>query len=115
MPLEVSIDQIDGKTAVVSLNGSLTLGTNLKIADLRVQQLVSEGYTRMVLDLTNCPYCDSAGLGMLINLYGILQSKDGVLRLCGVDERICNVIRMTRTDGLLPCDANRDASLAAIA
>lgn len=115
MQLEVSIDKVDGKTAVVCLNGSLTLGTNLQIADLRIQQLVSEGFNRLVLDLSGCPYCDSAGLGMLVHLYGMLQSSNGVVRLCGVSPRISEILKMTRTDTLLPCDADRAASLAASA
>lgn len=115
MPLDVSVDNVDSKTAVVSLNGPLTLGTNLQIAEMRIRQLVSEGFTRLVLDLSGCPYCDSAGLGMLVHLYGMLQSSNGVLRLCGVGERISELLKMTRTDTLLPCDADRDASLAASA
>jgi anti-anti-sigma factor len=113
MPLDLSVDKIDSKTAVVILNGPLTLGTNLQIAEARVRQLVSEGITRLVLDLSGCPYCDSAGLGMLVLLSGTLQSSNGAFRLCGLNGRISELLKLTKTDAILRCDADRDASLAA--
>jgi len=43
------------------------------------------------------------------------KQQGGDLRLCGVSERVAELIKMTRTDGLLPMDADVDASLKALA
>jgi len=97
------------------LTGSLTLGTTLKIVDTRLQQLVEDGVHRLVLDLSYCAYSDSAGLGTLIHTFGVLSERGGSMRLCGVNERLAAMFKMTRTDALLPCDPDRETSLAALA
>ena len=114
MSLDVSIKRLAPDSAVVALTGALTLGTQLKIADTQMQELISGGIVKLVLDLTAVPYSDSAGLGTLLHLYGLLQQSQGSLRLCCVSERVAAMIRMTKTDTLLPIDLTLDDSVAAI-
>jgi anti-sigma B factor antagonist len=114
MPLSTSIESLPNGIAVVTLSGGLTLGTSLKIADSQIQAAIEDGVTKMVIDLTDVEYVDSAGLGMLMYAYGLLNDKKGVLRLCGVTPRVLSLLQMTKTDTFLPIDQNRDESLAAI-
>ena len=114
MSLDVSIKHIDAATAVVTLTGALSLGTQLKIADTQIQDLIAGGITKLILDLTAVPYSDSAGLGTLIHFYGLLQERQGTIRLCGVSQRVAGLLRMTKTDVLLPADPSVEASLSAI-
>lgn len=114
MPLSVTIERVPEGIAVVTLSGGMTLGTSLKIADSQIHAAITEGVTRMVMDLTGVEYMDSAGLGMLVYVYGTLLEKQGVLRLCGVAPRVLSLLQMTRTDGLLAIDSDREESLAAL-
>jgi anti-sigma B factor antagonist len=114
MPLSASIENLPHGIAVVILSGGLTLGTSLKIADSQIQAAIEDGVTKMVIDLTDVEYVDSAGLGMLMYAYGLLNDKKGVLRLCGVTPRVLSLLRMTKTDTFLPIDPSRDESVAAI-
>ncbi len=114
MSLEAAVDRPGDRTAVVTITGPLALGTNLKIVDTRLQQLVTEGVRRLVLDLSGCAYSDSAGLGVLVHTFGLMQEKGGAVRLCGVGPRILSLLQMTKADGFLPIDANRTASLAVV-
>lgn len=75
MALEAVIDRIDATTAVVTMSGSLTLGTALKVVDTKLQQLVQDGVSKLVVDLTACAYLDSAGLGALVYRYGVLAGE----------------------------------------
>ena len=112
MPLELIIDRLDQGSAVLTLSGPLTLGTNMKIVDSNVQQLVSSGCNRLIVDLSACPYADSSGLGFLIHASGLAAEHGGALRLCGVTERVVALLAMTKTDAILPCDADRRQSIA---
>jgi anti-sigma B factor antagonist len=114
MPLSASIENLAEGIAVVKLSGGLTLGTSLKIADSQIQAAIQQGVNRMVIDLTDVEYVDSAGLGMLMYTYGMLNEKKGALRLCGVTERVMSLLQMTKTDTFLPIDATRDESVAAL-
>jgi|GEM_PF-963771 len=114
MALEAVIDRIDATTAVVTMSGSLTLGTALKVVDTKLQQLVQDGVSKLVVDVTACAYIDSAGLGTLVYAYGVIQEKGGSVRLCGGNERVGALLKLTKMDGFMPCDADSAASLAAI-
>jgi anti-anti-sigma factor len=114
MALDITVEKLNGVSALVTVQGALSLGTNLKILDTQLQQLIEEGVTRLVLDLTASPYADSAGLGVLIHAFGRVRSKGGSMRLCGVSERIGALLQLTHTEAVLPCDADLAASMAAI-
>jgi len=114
MALDITVEKLSGDSALVTVQGAMSLGTNLKILDTNLHQLIEEGVTKLVLDLTASPYADSAGLGVLIHAYGLIRSKGGAMRLCGVSERIDALLKLTHTEKLLPCDADLAASMAAI-
>ncbi len=114
MTLQTSIQNIQPDLAVVTFAGNLTLGMGLKTADAQLQDLVEKGICRIVLDLTAVPYVDSAGLGTLVHTYGLAQERKGMLRLCGVTERVAALLKLTRMDAVLPVDADAAASLVAI-
>lgn len=114
MILQVDFHEVKPGTAVVDLVGALTLGTSLHAADARLQQALQNGLPRLVLNMAGVPYMDSAGLGVLINASGMARGQGGELRLCSVSDRVLTVIKMTRTESLLPIDVDVDASLAAL-
>jgi anti-sigma B factor antagonist len=111
MPLDITVDILNAGSGVVSIHGSLTLGSNLKMVEGQVQQLIEEGVQKLVLDLTDCQYADSAGLGFLIHTYGLVSQRGGTIRLCGVSERVMDLLKMTKTDAMMPCDSDLQASL----
>jgi anti-anti-sigma factor len=112
MPLTTTIERLPKETAVVTFLGSLTLGTSLKLADSQIQSAISDGVTRMVFDLANVDYVDSAGLGLMVFVYGTLNEKNGALRLCGLSPRILSLLKLTKTDAFLAIDGCREDSLA---
>lgn len=114
MPLETTIERLGAECAVVSIQGGLTLGTNLKTLDSNLQEWISSGVTRLVLDLSDCGYCDSAGLGVLVHAFGFMAQRGGSMRLAHVGSRVMDLLKMTKTDGILPCDPDRASSLAAL-
>ena len=118
MPVTASIDRItdpqSGSCSVVTLAGRMTLGSSLSLLESQVQAELAAGVNKMVFDLTAVDFLDSAGLGMLIYTYGALKKTGGSIRLCGVDPRILNLLKLTNSDSFLAIDATREDSLAAI-
>ncbi len=115
MALEMKIEKQEGTGGpldVAVIHGSLTMGTNLKTIDNNLQALVARGSTRLVIDLNDCPYCDSAGMGLLMHISGLITAQGGSLRICSASARVLDLLKMTRTDSLLPLDPDRTASLA---
>jgi anti-sigma B factor antagonist len=55
-----------------------------------------------ILDLTEVPYMDSAGLGMIVSHYVRCQGRGVRLVLAGVSPRVVQLLEMTKVDGFLP-------------
>ena len=114
MSVTASIEQnVDG-CAVVVFTGRITLGTSLSLVESQIRSLISSGVHKLVFDLTEVEFVDSAGLGMLIYAYGSLAAKGGSLRLCGVAPRVLSLLELTKMNTLLAIDATREESLAAL-
>jgi anti-sigma B factor antagonist len=116
MALEMKMQTLadEPSTVVASVDGALTMGTSLKTVDNNLQALVERGTSRLILDLTGCPYCDSAGLGLLMHISGLMAAPGRALRICGASARVLDLLRITRTESLLPLDPDRAASIAAL-
>ena len=115
MAFDMSIRHVSPETAVVTMTGPLSMGTNLKIADQQIQTLIEQGVSRLIFDLTAVPYADSAGLGVLIHAYGLVNSRRGAIRIAGAAARVADLLRMTSMDTLLPMDATVEDGISALA
>jgi len=77
----------------LKLAGPLTISTLFEF-----QNLVRASAGSMLLDLTQVPYIDSAGVGALVGAY-VRHNKDGhTLTLAGVNERVRNILKGTRVE-----------------
>jgi anti-sigma B factor antagonist len=65
-----------------------------------VVDLLNQGRSRLVLDLTDVEFIDSRGLGVLLSLHKSV-GKEGVLSVCCPGEGVRRVLSMTRTDQVL--------------
>jgi ABC-type transporter Mla MlaB component len=55
-----------------------------------------------ILDLTDVPYMDSAGLGIIVRHYVRCKSKGVRLIVAGAVPRVLDLFKMTKVDGLIP-------------
>ncbi len=71
-----------GDVAVVEITGDITLnkGGDVMIKD-KVQSLLQQGNRKLLLDLGNVSYVDSAGLGQLVQIYATTSHLGGSLKL----------------------------------
>ena len=79
---------------VLKLSGPLTIST---LYDL--QDLIRTGTSAsLILDLTNVPYVDSAGVGALVGAYVRLQKDQHTINLAGTNERVRNTLKVTKVE-----------------
>lgn len=79
---------------ILRLNGPLTITTFFSF-----QSTVRADTSRsLIIDFTNVPYVDSAGIGALVGAYVTRQNNGRNLALVGVSERIHNALKVTRVE-----------------
>ncbi len=112
MILEAELERIDPITAVFRLTGRMTLGMRLREIESKITDAADSGVERLILDLSGIDYLDSAGLGVLMILYGNMKIRGGQLRLVAPGAKVLDVLKLTHTDSILPIDPNLEAALA---
>jgi anti-anti-sigma factor len=103
-----------GDVCVVRLEGRFVTGSDAEYQRTR-DRLNSSPYNKVIVDCGEVPYLDSTALNFLVGLYTSTTNRGGRLALCGLNERMSEVMRITRLDRVIPLYRDRAAALAALA
>ena len=96
-PLEVEhVFGATGVQGVLRLKGPLTAEN---LADFQ-NAVRRENAPTMILDLSEVPYIDSAGLGSLVGAYISGQKSGRRIALTGVNDRVLHLFEITRVEQL---------------
>lgn len=112
MPLDVELEQVDAATAVVKLTGRMTLGMRLREIESQLNHAVEGGVRRMILETSGVEYADSAGLGLLMQLYGKMKKVQGSLCIAAPSPMLQQLLELTNTDKILTLYPDRATALA---
>lgn len=108
MPFDV--EQLPDCT-LIALVGHLTGNVTSRMYDQILNQ-VQEHRPRLILDLEGVTYLSSATLRMLLSLYRLIMSRDGVMVLAGMNEEVQDVLSITGFSDLFRTYKDRATALA---
>ena len=109
MPLEITQREMNG-IYLLALKGRLVLGEESSGLLAVIDNLLASGATRVVINLEQVNYVDSAGLGALIEMHR--KTKAGGLKLCHLRPNLKQALEMAR---LLPIFETCPSETAAVA
>jgi anti-anti-sigma factor len=87
-----------GSTVIFRLKGPLTLSTLFLLQD-KLREIPDAD---TVIDVTEVPYIDSAGLGTILSRWSHTQRTGHKFALTGVSPRIEVLLELTKVNTLLP-------------
>lgn len=85
-----------GEVTVIDLKGKMTLGEGDELLRDKVNSLVQQGLKKIVLNLAEVPYIDSAGLGEIVRTYTTVSRQGGQLKLLNLTKRITDLLAITK-------------------
>src|ERR1700758_5468384 len=85
-----------GDVVVLDLKGRVTLGDGDELLKDKVNSLVNRGFKKIVLNLAEVPYVDSAGLGEIVRTYTTVSRQGGSLKLLNLTKRITDLLALTK-------------------
>ncbi len=92
--------QIDERSAgdvtVLDLKGRMTMGEGDELLKDKVNSLILQGRKKLVLNLADVPYVDSAGLGEIVRTYTTVTKQGGSLKLANLTTRITDLLSITK-------------------
>ena len=85
-----------GDVMVLDLKGRITLGEGDELLKDKVNSLLNQGQKKILLNLADVPYIDSAGLGEVVRTYTTVSRQGGSLKLLNLTKRITDLLSITK-------------------
>jgi anti-sigma B factor antagonist len=89
-------ERVVGGVSILDLSGKIVLGEGDMQIKERIKDLLSDGQRRILLNLAEVSYVDSAGLGALISGYTTTNREGGKLKLVNLTKRIQDLLAITK-------------------
>lgn len=102
---------VDGVT-VLDLSGKIVLGEGDVQIRERIKELLADGQKRILLNLADVTYLDSAGLGALISSYATVKREGGQLKLLNLTTRVQDLLSITKLITVFETYDDEKAALA---
>ena len=85
-----------GDVIVLDLKGKMTLGEGDELLKDKINSLLQQGHRKVILNLEDVPYIDSAGLGEIVRTYTTISRQGGSLKLLNLTKRITDLLSITK-------------------
>jgi anti-sigma B factor antagonist len=89
-------ERVVSGVSVLDLSGKIVLGEGDGQIRDRIKDLLADGQRRILLNLGDVNYIDSAGLGALISSYTTTKRQGGHLKLVNLTKRIQDLLAITK-------------------
>ncbi len=107
--LQIELEEIEQRI-LLRLDGRLD-ASSIQILERKIDKLIEERHTQLLLDFTRVDYLSSAGLRILLAAAKKLKAKKGTLVLFSLQEEISEVVKMAGFDRILQICANEKEAL----
>jgi anti-sigma B factor antagonist len=81
---------------IIDLSGQLTMGEASAALRAEVLDAAGHGFRKILLNLGDISYIDSAGLGELTSAYTSVKNRDGALKLLNLTKRVHDLMQITK-------------------
>jgi anti-sigma B factor antagonist len=81
---------------ILDLHGKILIGEGDEALRDAVNKAVDAGKTKLLLNLADVPYVDSAGLGEIVRCYTTVSRKGGKLKLINLTKKIQDLLSITK-------------------
>ena len=120
MGTETKTRQVAPDVTVYEISGRLGLGDNrsgnvLYSIESAVRALIDFGARKIIIDLSNLNYIDSAGIGMLVGCNGHMNQNGGRMRIAGAQGLVLKSFTIVRIEQVVPLDPDTETACRNIA
>jgi len=85
-----------GDVTILDLHGKMLIGDGDDALREALTKVVDGGQTKVVLNLGDVPYVDSAGLGEIVRSYTTVTRKGGKLKLLHLTKKLEDLLSITK-------------------
>ncbi len=89
------VKESKGDIVILNIAGDIEFDDSIQLNET-FSQSIADGNAKVVLNLKECNYIDSSGLGALVEGLKTTQKANGDLRLANLNEDFKEILMMTR-------------------
>ena len=89
-------ERVVNDVTILDLKGKITLGEGDEVLKDKINSLILQNRKRILLNLEDVPYIDSAGLGEIVRTYTTVSRQGGQLKLVNLTKRITDLLSITK-------------------
>ncbi len=92
----------EGNVIVIIIEGNLLLPDLEKPRKFVKSCIDDESVNKIIFDLSNVDFIDSAGIGFIVSVFKSIKTRNGKFALAGVKHKPKEVLKLTRIDKIIP-------------
>ncbi|HXF05597.1 MAG TPA: STAS domain-containing protein [Blastocatellia bacterium] len=100
---------------ILDIEGKILLGEGDVQLREAIQRLLQSGAKKILLNLADVPYIDSAGLGEIVRCYTTTRREGGELKLLNLTSRIRDLLTITKLITVFESFDTEEAALKSFA
>jgi anti-sigma B factor antagonist len=112
--MEILVREV-GPVTVLDLSGKLTPYHGDAPLQDTVIELVQGGTRRILINLDQVPYIDSAGIGALVSCYKHAVERGATVKLLNPQKRIFDLLQVVKLDKVFECFHEEQQAIASFA
>ncbi len=101
-----------GAVSVVDLSGKITIGEGDVVLHDKVQELLDSGRSKILLNLEQVSYMDSAGIGELVACYKRAREKGGTVKLLRPSGKVVDLLALTKLEQVFEIHSGESDAIA---
>lgn len=105
----------EGPVTVLDLSGKMTLHQGDALLLDTVDRLLHGGPSRILINLDQVPYIDSAGIGALVSCYRRAVERGSTLKLLNPKRRVFDLLHLVKLDEIFECFHDEQQAIASFA
>ena len=98
--MKISTSPADNEVAVLAIEGAIDAHTAREL-DRALKDLLAQGHSRLVLDVSQLSFISSAGLRVIVYADREASGRGGQVRICGLGLQVRRVFEMAALDECL--------------
>lgn len=85
-----------GNVVILDLKGQLTIGEGDEDLRRKITALLEQSQNRILLNMAECPYVDSMGLGAIVRGHTRTMRSHGVMKILNPTKAVLNLFATTK-------------------
>ena len=115
MIVDIATRELSPDITAISFSGRLVLGNRLSEVEYAIRDKIKQGCRKLVLDFSGLNFMDSAGVGVLAMLFGLMEREGGKLAVAGAAGHVKQTLEMTHLNRIVGMYSDVESAHSALA